>query len=83
MRQKYICHLCELVYCKQWQFFNDELTRLANDDVRAYDNPPFRYKDFEFDWGIFVWHKRCELIDCPYDEGALKFLFERMVTNAE
>lgn len=77
LRQKYICHLCELVHCKQWQFFNENLCRMTNENSQG-KSAIFKYNDFEFDWGIFVWHKGKNLIDCPYNEDTLKFLFDGM-----
>ena len=81
LRKKYICHLCELVHCKQWQFFNKSLCRLANDFDDSISASSFKYNDFKFDWGIFVWHKGSKLIDCPYNDEALKFVFESMRVN--
>ena len=77
LRPKYICHLCELVYCHKREFFTENLCRMTNEDVQG-KAPVFKYKDFEFEWGIFVWHEGKKLIDCPYDEAALKFIFNGM-----
>lgn len=80
IRHKECHHLCELVHFDTLRDFKPGMTYLGH-QVPEDTTPMFKYNEWEWNWGYFVWHHGPVIMNCPYNDKSLQLIFEGMSIN--